>query len=230
MKKIFLTVLFASGLLATAQVQQNTPPQINVSGEGKVLVMPDLVDISIGVTNTGADAATVKKANDAAIDAVIKYLKAQKLDPKDYQTQRVSLNKNYDYDKKKYSFIASQTILIHLKDITKYDTLMLGLTDAGVNTINGVTFKTSKEEQYETEARTKAIADARKKAEDYTKALGQPLGKALMVTDNSQTYYPVIRNMAMMNKGMAADGEQETLAPGEITITANVQISYALGN
>ncbi|MFP9100769.1 SIMPL domain-containing protein [Flavobacterium sp. RHBU_24] len=230
MKKIFLTALLATGLLATAQVQQNTPPQINVSGEGKVLVMPDLVDISIGVTNTGADAATVKKANDQAIDAAIKYLKSQKLDPKDYQTQRVSLNKTYDYDKKKYNFIAQQTIMIHLKDITKYDALMLGLTDAGVNTINGVTFKTSKEEQYETEARIKAIADARKKAEDYTKALGQPLGKALMVTDNSQTYYPVVRNMAMMEKGMAADGAQETLAPGEITITANVQISYALGN
>jgi hypothetical protein len=29
---------------------------------------------------------------------------------------------------------------------------------------------------------------------------------------------------------MLSDGAQETLAPGEITITANVQISYALGN
>lgn len=230
MKKIFLTALLATGLLATAQVAQNTPPQINVSGEGKVLIQPDLVDISVGVTNTGADAATVKKANDQAIDAVIKFLKGQKLDPKDYQTQRVSLQKTYDYDKKKYNFIASQTIMIHLKDITKYDALMLGLTDAGVNTINGVTFKTSKEEQYETEARTKAIADARKKAEDYTKALGQPLGKALMVTDNSQTYYPVMHTAMYSKNAMADSAERETLAPGEITITANVQISYALGN
>lgn len=228
MKKIFLTALVFTGVLATAQVQQNTPPQINVSGEGKILVMPDLVDISVGVTNTGADAATVKKANDVAIDAVIKYLKAQKLDPKDYQTQRVSLNKNYDYDKKKYNFVASQTIIIHLKDITKYDAVMLGLTDAGVNTINGVTFKTSKEDQYESEARVKAIADARKKAEDYTKALGNKLGKALLVTDNSQTYYPVMHAAAMYkSENMAADA-RETLAPGEITITANVNIAYAL--
>ncbi|MFP9113738.1 SIMPL domain-containing protein [Flavobacterium sp. RHBU_3] len=228
MKKTLLALFVAVSTFATAQIQQNTPPQINVAGEGKVTVIPDEAEISIGVTNTGADAATVKKANDAAIDAILKYLKGQKLDAKDYQTERVSLQRTYDYDKKKYNFVASQTINIHLRDLSKYDAIIMGVTDAGANTINGVTFKTSKEEQYKSEARVKAVADARKKAEDYTKALGQKLGKALMVTDNSQTYYPVMRATAL--KGYMADAEstRETLAPGEIAITANVNISYAL--
>jgi len=228
MKKIAFLVLVLVSTMATAQVQQNTPPQINVAGEGKILVTPDQADITVGVSNIGADAATVKKANDAAIDAVIKFLKKQQLPQGDYQTQRVNLGKNYDTDKKKYSYVASQTIVIHLKDITKYDALMMGLTDAGVNTIDGVSFKTSKQAQYESEARVKAVADAQKKASDYTAALGQKLGKALQVTDNSQTYYPVYRT-AMLKGAMADSMEsKETLAIGEITITANVNISYQL--
>ncbi|TRW23383.1 DUF541 domain-containing protein [Flavobacterium zepuense] len=230
MKKIALVVLVFVGTLANAQVQQQNPqPQISVNGEGKITVAPDQADISVGVTNTGADANEVKKANDAAIDAVIKFLKAQKLPQGDYQTQRVNLNKNYDYTKKKYSFVASQTIVIHLKDLAKYDALMIGLTDAGVNTINGVAFKTSKQAQYESEARVKAVENAKKKATDYTTALGQSLGKAIMVTDNTQTYYPQPM-MRMAMKSEAADMQQETLAIGEIEITANVNISYALGN
>ena len=226
MKKIALLVLVFIGTTATAQVQQNTPPQINVSGEGKISVTPDLADITIGVTNTGADAGDVKKANDAAIDGIIKYLKAQKLAPGDYQTQRVNLNKTYDYAKKKNSYIASQTIIIHLKDLSKYDTLMMGLTDAGVNTIDGVIFKTSKQAQYESEARVKAVADAQKKAADYSQALGQKAGKALQVTDNTQTYYPVVMRNAMFKT--EADAPKETLAIGEIVITANVNISFQL--
>ena len=228
MKKIALLVLVFVGTMATAQVQQNTPPQINVSGEGKILVAPDQADITIGVTNTGNDAADVKKANDVAIDNIIKYLKGQKLPAADYQTQRVNLGKNYDYTKKKNTYVASQTIVIHLKDLSKYDALMMGLTDAGVNTIDGVSFKTSKQTQYESEARVKAVADAQKKAADYTGALGQKLGKALQVTDNTQTYYPQVMRTAMYKSEDSMNMPKETLAIGEITITANVNISYQL--
>jgi len=229
MKKIALLVLVFVGTLATAQVQPNQQPQINVSGEGKIIVAPDQADITVGVSNTGTNATEVKKANDVAVDKVIKYLKSQKLPQGDYQTQRVTLNRDYDLSKKKESYVASQTIVIHLKDLSNYDALMMGLTDAGINTINGVSFKTSKQAQYESEARIKAVADANKKAADYTGALGQKLGKALLVTDNTQTYYPPVYRMAtMMEKSMDAAAPRETLAVGEITITANVNISYLL--
>jgi len=228
MKKIALVLFVFVSTFASAQVtQQNQQPQISVAGEGKITVTPDRADVTIGVENIGADAADVKKKNDATIDAVIKYLKSIKLPAEDYQTQRVNLYRNYDSDKKKYSYTASQTIVIHLKDLTKYDSMMMGLIDAGVNNIQGVQFKTSKQAQYESEARIKAVADAKQKANDYASALNQKVGKAIVVTDNSQTYYPpMVRSM----KFEAADSvmPQETLAIGEITVTANVTISFEL--
>jgi len=230
MKKIALLVFVFVTTLASAQAtQQNQQPQINVSGEGKIMVTPDRADITIGVENTGADAADVKKKNDTAIDAVIKYLKSIKLPSEDYQTQRVNLNRNYDYNKKKYSYVASQTIVIHLKDISKYDAMMMGLVDAGVNNIEGVQFKTSKQAQYESEARIKAVEQAKQKANDYAGALGQKIGKPITVTDNTQSYYPPVMMRAMkFEDASAADMPKETLAIGEITITANVNISFEL--
>lgn len=230
MKKIaLLFAILATGFASAQVAQEKLVPQINVSGEGKVKVTPDEATVTVGVTNTGADAATVKKENDKAAEAIIKYLKGSSIAAKDYQTKNVYLHRNYDYNKKKYSFTASQTIVINLRDLSKYDAIMMGLVDAGANDIQGVEFKTSKLAQYESEARTKAVQQARAKANDYASALGQKAGKALVVSDSGQTYYPVAmqtKNYAMAE--MAADAPRETLAVGEIEVIANVTISFSL--
>ncbi|UUC44280.1 SIMPL domain-containing protein [Flavobacterium cerinum] len=227
MKKL---VLFAVALfMVTVSKAQDmkTQPQIIVSGEGKIKVTPDYVIINVGVENTGEQAADVKKKNDIAIDAVIKYLKKSKLPESDYQTKQVQLNKTYDYDKKKHYFVANQTISITLKDLSKYDTMMLGLVDSGINVINGVDFRSTKVAEYESQARVKAVQNAKAKAQDYAGALNQKMGKAILVTDNSSTYYPRPYMTAMK---MSADTEmsRETLAIGEIEVTANVTINYSL--
>lgn len=227
MKKIFVIAL---ALLMTALLnaqEMKTVPQIVVSGEGKIKVAPDQAIINVGVENTGNDATEVKKKNDAAMDAIIKYLKSIKLPATDYQTKQVSLFKNYDYEKKKHYYQASQTISIMLKDLSKYDAIMIGLVDAGANSIQGVEFRTSKMTQYESEARIKAVQNAKTKALDYAGALNQKVGKTLLVTDNSSTYYP--RPMfAEMKVGGDAAMPRETLAIGEIEVTANVTINFAL--
>ena len=228
MKKIALVLVVLISGLANAQMTEKMQPQINVSGEGKIKVTPDQATITIGVENMGSDANDVKKKNDAAIDAILKYLKSSGVPAADYQTKRVSLNRNYDYDKKKYSFVAQQTIVINLKDLSKYDALMMGVVDAGANNIQGVEFRTSKLAQYESEARTKAVQQARLKANDYAAALGQKAGKAIVVTDNTQTYYPMMERANMSLQAKAADMPRETLALGEIEVTANVNISFIL--
>lgn len=225
-KIVLIAVTLFMSVFSNAQ-EMKTVPQIVVSGEGKIKVTPDQAVINVGVENTGNDAAEVKKKNDAAIDAIIKYLKSAKLPASDYQTKQVNLYKNFDYDKKKYYYNASQTISITLKDLSKYDAIMMGLVDSGANTIHGVEFRSSKVAQYESEARVKAVQNAKAKALDYAGALSQKVGKTLLVTDNSQTYYP--RPMfAEMKVGGDAGMSRETLAIGEIEVTANVTINFAL--
>ena len=221
-------MLVCTGLV-TAQETKPQIPQISVTGEGKIKVTPDQAIITVGFQNSGKDAKEVKTLNDEVVDKVIKFLKKSGISSNDYKTNNVSLNKSYDYEKKKYVFMANQTLSITLKDLSKYDEIMMGLNDAGVNSIQGVEFKSSKMEDYEREARKKAMNNAKQKAADYVSVLGQKVGKALLITDNSQVYYPQPMFKGNM-MAMAADsaGARETLAIGEIEINANVTVTFIL--
>ena len=228
MKKalLILSVLFIS-MSYGQEVKQ--VPQINVSGEGKVKVIPDQATIAVTVETKGNNAKDVKKQNDEKIDAVLKFIKKMNLAPADYKTQRVSLNPQYDYEKKKHSYNATQTIEILLRDLSKYDELMEGLVNEGINRIDNVTFQSSKLAQYQSEARKLAMKEAKLKAEDYVSVLGQKVGRAMTISDNSQTYYPQPMYAAMKTMERSdADTPRETLAVGEINITANVSVSFIL--
>lgn len=230
MKKSILILATIFTMVTYAQDNKAQIPQITVNGEGKVKVIPDQAIINVGVQNTGKDAKEVKTLNDETIDKVLKFLKKSGIAATDYKTNNVSLNKNYDYEKKKYFFQANQSISITLKDIKKYDEVMMGLNETGINSIQGVEFKSSKIETLERDARKKAMQNAKQKAEDYVSVLNQKIGKALLITDNSQAYYPQPMFKGNM-MAMAADSEstpRETLAIGEIEITATVSVTFIL--
>jgi uncharacterized protein YggE len=229
MRKALLILAVMTTWMASSQEQNKTIPQIAISGEGKVKVTPDIAIITLGVQNSGKEAKEVKIQNDVVIDKVLKYIKKFNIPASDYQTTQMNLYKNYDYEKKKYSYEANQTVTVTLKDVSKYDLFMMDVMETGINRIDGVEFKSSKIEQFETEARKKALLNAKKKAEDYLSVLpGQKLGKAILISDNSSTYYPrpvLYAKGAVMSE--TAD-VRETLAVGEIEVISNVNVSFVL--
>ena len=170
----------------------------------------------------------MKKENDNKMDAILKFIKKSNIANEDIQTQRVSLNPNFDYAKKKYNYVATNSIQIVLKDLSKYDELMEGLVDEGINKIDNVEFKSSKMKELQSEARKLAMKDAKAKAEDFVSVLGQKVGKAILISDNSQTYTPRPILYAMKSISMDESAPKETLAAGEIEITANVSVSFIL--
>lgn len=229
MKKLVLlvTIMFAT-MIQAQEIKQI--PMVNVQGEGKIKVIPDESCITISQETKGLTAVAVKKENDAKIDAILKFIKKMNIPQSDYLTQRVVLSPSYDYEKKQQEYIASQTISILLKDLSKYDVLMDGLIKAGVNKIDNVEFKTSKLLQLQSDARKLAINNAKLKAEDFVSVLGQKIGKAYSISDNSQNFnpqpvmYATMKSVSMNDSGMP----NETLAAGEIEVLVNVNVSFIL--
>ncbi|MEZ7506015.1 SIMPL domain-containing protein [Flavobacterium sp. Arc2] len=228
MKKALVVLSMMFMTMSYAQEIKQVP-QISVVGEGKVKVVPDQATISATVETKGNNAKDVKKENDQQMEAVLRIIKKMNLAPADYRTQRVSLNPIYDYEKKKTSYNATQTVEIILRDLSKYDELMEGLVNQGINRIDNVVFQSSKLAQYQSEARKLAMKDAKLKAEDFVSVLGQKVGKAITISDNSQNSQPqpVYARMKTMSMDESA-APRETLAAGEITITANVSVSFIL--
>jgi uncharacterized protein YggE len=229
MKKAIVIAFAMFGILLNAQEKLQIP-QISVSGEGKINIKPDQVVLNFGIENTEKSAEEVKKQNDETVDKVIKFIRNFGIPASDFKTTNVGLNRNYDYEKKKNTYSASQSITIILKDISKYDSLMMGLVDNGINTISNVEFKSSKLEDYKSEARKLAIKEAKHKAEDYVSLLNQKIGKAILINDNTQAYFPQpMYRMAMAESSVSGNvAHKETLAVGEFEVVATVSVSFIL--
>ncbi len=227
MKKVILMLALVVMANSFAQEEKQVP-MINVSGEGKIKVAPDQVLVSISIETKGTKAEDVKRENDKKMDGILKFIKKSNVATEDFQTQRISLNPNYDYEKKKYSYIATQSVQILLKGLSKYDALMEGLVNEGINRIDSVEFKSSKMTQLQSDARKLAMKDAKIKAEDYVSVIGQKVGKARLISDNSQIFIPQPRMYAMKSAASDQAVSRETLAIGEIEITANVSVSFNL--
>ena len=224
MKNLFIVLFMSIGTLMSAQNQ--LPNTISVGGEGKVMVKPDEAVLYIGVETNNEDSKIAKTQNDAVMAKMIDFLKKSGVNSKDYKTEQVSLYQRQDYQTKEKYFQASQSIQIQITDLTKYESLMAGLIEAGANKINSVQFRSSEVEKYESEARKKAVENAQKKAKDYAETLGQNVGKALMVYENNtQTIFPRVGQMKAMAYA-ESDTATQTLAEGEIEITAHVNISF----
>lgn len=229
MKKAILLLIMISSSVFAQDVKQ--VPQISVTGEGKIKVVPDEALISVSVETISKDAKEAKIQNDIISDKVLKLIKKKGISTTDFQTQRMTLNQNYDYTSKKKTFVANQTISIHLKDLSKYDDLMLELVDTGINRIQGVEFKSSKIKELEMQARKNALLDAKAKANDYVSVLvGQKVGKALLISDNSQTNYPqpVYRGLMKSSLMESDEAPRETIAIGEIEIISIVSATFLL--
>jgi len=230
MKKLVVVLLL---LVAVAQAQETKQmPQITVTGEGKLKVIPDEAFITLAVENNGKEALEVKKKNDEQVAKVLQVIKRFGIAPTDFQTQQVSLYKNYDEASKKQSYVAHQTLTIHLKNLSQYDALLLEVMEAGINSIQGVEFKASQLKVYESQVRKNAMVAAKQKAMDFVSELpGQKVGKALVVLDSSFTQFPRAVFSEMKTYAMAADGievSEETLAIGSLEINVTVTVTFAL--
>jgi len=223
--------LFSFVILTFSAMAQNNniiTPQVNVNGEGSIKIKPDYAIITMGAEIKDVDSAKAKKQNDEIIAKMIQVIKKSSVDEKDYQTQRVNLYKSRDYQEKKDYFVASQTITITLRNLDDYESLMADLIKAGANNIQGVEFKSTQTEKFASEIRAKAVLDAKKKAEDYAKALNQNIGKALIISDQSFVNAPRVYAMKTASFSADAAAQEQTLAVGEIEISTNVNVVFEL--
>jgi len=229
MKKIILLLTSILSVL-TMQAQETKPfPQINVNGTSEIKIVPNYAIITIGVDTKNDKAEVAKTENDVVMAKMLKTIKKFKIEDKHYQTQRINLFKNRDYEKKKDYYQANQTVKIELYDLDKYDNLVNALITDGANSLQGVEYKSTETEKYQSELRKKAVLDAKKKAEDFASALHQNVGKPIVISDNSQQVY-MPRTYAMKANMEMADGNSidPTIAIGEIVLNANVSISFEL--
>src|SRR4030081_3969340 len=226
MKPSFALAVAAAAWPAPPAMAQAPPPAISVTGEATVSVPPDQAQIDGGVTSDAKTAREASDANNAAMGKVLLALKGAGIDEKDYQTSRLSLQPQYAPNRNGPSTVvgyrASNRVTVRLRDVTKVAGIIDVLVGAGANELGGINFMVSQASKLLDDARTNAIADARRKAEIYAKAAGVTLGAPLSISEEGNAVPVPYRKMAA---GMAASAP---VAQGEETLQVTVSVSWAI--
>ena len=217
----------AGALLTAPALAQVIPPAaISVTGEATVSVPPDLAEINGGVTSEAKTAREASEANNAAMGKVLQALKGAGIEEKDIRTSRLSLQPQSASYRSGPSAIAgyraSNRVTIRLRDVTKVASVIDTLVGAGANEIGGINFVVSQASKLLDEARERAVADARRKAEIYAKAAGVTLGAPLSISEEGNSAPAPYRRMAA---SMAASAP---VAQGEETLQVTVSVSWAI--
>ncbi|MBD1397674.1 SIMPL domain-containing protein [Pontibacter sp. JH31] len=236
MKKLSFIAMFLllAGLLQAQAQQQVLPPLISVNGVGEVKLQPDEVVINLGVEMREKTLDQARKQADNKAAAIIAYLRKQGVDARDIQTSYMNLQPIYmsgEFGKASPDFyMAQKNMVIVIKKLNKFDELLSGLYDNGVNRIDGIHFRVSDLEKHKVEARKRAVADAKQKANALTSELGAKVGKVYSIHESTMGNgpRPVYAKSAMMMEADMAQGGGPSIAGGEVVVTSNVSVSFVI--
>ncbi len=224
---------YLAGKNMEIQAPRENPMVISVSGDAKVSSPPDIATLSFGV-QTGrqpsakAAIALISKNMNAVLDAVRK----EGIADKDISTQSFWLSPVYDFATSGQiprGFEASQSLSVKVRDLDKVGDILTAAANAGANQAGGIDFSIDNPDELKAQARTKAIEEAKQKADVLARSLGMSIVR--LTGFNEDGNYPLPRPY-MMEKSMAvSDGMAPQSIPvpsGEQDIMSTVTLTYEL--
>lgn len=202
--------------------------RIHVSGSASVEVAPDIASATIGVRNFDADAATAVTDNSIRVAAVIGAVRALGVAEQDLQTQNISVSPQRDYKEDRpdsiTGFWVSNTVALTVRDVSLVGEVLQAAIEAGANEVYGLQFAISNPDSIQDVARELAVADARRRAEVLAAAAGVRVGQVISLSEGSVSIPPNYRG----DYEAAADAGAVPIEAGEVTVTANVQMVFAI--
>jgi uncharacterized protein YggE len=226
------TLLFCltGATLSPAQEKCVRPRLISVGGVAEINVSPDQVVLKAGVESRDKDLTVARNQNDIRVKKIIALARKTGIEAKDIQTSNVRMSPDFSEEKvpRFLAYEVSQSIVITLKDISKYEMLVTQLLEGGLNRLDGIDFQVSQTRKYRDEARLQAVRAAKEKATAMAGELGQTLGKPWEINEeSSRPSYGVNANYSGANVPRMDEGDS-TIAPGQVTIRAQVTVSFEL--
>src|SRR5580692_5586555 len=175
-----VSVVIATSALSRAQSSafSAAPSTVVVGADGKFETAPDTALIQFNIS-TQAD--TAKDAYDQAskqAEATRQVLRANGIDPKSAEIGFFSVNPEYDWKNVKHKVIGYQvttSVSLKLKDFSKIGPMTQQLADASVGESQSLSYTLDSTE----EAKSKAVADAYKRARASAQALATASGRTL---------------------------------------------------
>ncbi len=219
----------------------SSPSQINVSGKGEVVGIPDVATFSFGVTEESLEISKAQSESAKSINAIIDYLKDNGVSEKDITTNGYNIYPRYEYGSKTVAgvyypsgqqrlaaYVVSQNVTVKVRKLEDAGKLLAGIGEHGATDISGLTFDFDKRDELVKEARDKAITEARDEADKLAKSLGVKLVRIVSYSDNGNYRPMYAKAYDMEQQSSVGNASAPAIPVGEDKIISNVTITYEI--
>src|SRR3954454_13262332 len=194
--------------------QQRT---ITATGTGIVKAVPDVADVSVGVTATARTPRAARTKADAQMTRVLATLKGRGVAPADLQTSQVSLSPAYGpRGNRVVGYTATNTVTARIRKLDSAGAIVSAVTASGANEVSGPTLTVADESAVYQRALKAAVADARAHAEAIAAASGETLGDLRSAVEGSES------SPVPFEATAKADAAPAPIEPGTLEVQATV--------
>lgn len=204
--------------------------RLDLTATGEVTRVPDIAIISAGVVSRSSTASAALQDAANRMDRVITALKRAGVADRDIQTSSVNLNPEYRYPENQspqlVGYTASNQLTIKFRDIRNSGKILDALVAEGANQINGPSLTIDKPEAALDEARAKAIAEGRARAELYARSMGLRVVRVVSVSESGGSF-PTPPPVPMYARAEAAQADTK-IVPGEQKLQVSLAMTFEL--
>lgn len=229
MSRIGLATLLATVLAAAACAPMTMPRRVatvTVSGAGTVTASPDMAEITTGVVTQAPTAAQALTTNSQAMERLLQALGGLGVASRDIQTTSISVSPQRRPPKdgpppEIVGYEVTNQVRVKVRELGRLGRVLDQQVGQGANLVYGIHFGLQEPAPLLDEARKRAMADARRKAELYAAAASLKVGRVVAVQEAGAA--PPRPEMARVMMSAAVP-----VAPGEQEIQASVTVTFTL--
>lgn len=189
-----MRAILGSGLglllaMAASTAMAGTPlpdgPHIVVSGEGKATVKPDSAQVRVRFEQRAEQPLPAKQTVDRQVNALLAGTGRFGIAESDIRASDLSVSEDVVFDKSdrrvSNGHVAERSVSVVLNDLERLNEFLDFCLSAGASDISQVSFESTRAADLRTEAKRKAVANAREKGEEMALAFGARLGRVYSI-------------------------------------------------
>lgn len=211
---------------------------ITVSGMGEEFAAPDTTQFTFSVIENAATVSQAQQKATEKMDKALAAVRAAGVEDKNIKTVSYDIHPNYEQvacvrypcpAPKANGFEVTQTQEIKMKDSQKAGELLSTLAGLEVQNISGLSFTIEDEDAVRAQARAKAIAEAKEKADELAGTLGVSLVRIVGFNEDGAQPIAFSAKDSVLGMGAAQAAPAPAALPqGQNKITSNVSITYEI--
>lgn len=202
--------------------------EVTVSGSGRVSLQPDLAELRLGVSLSRQSVTELREEAAILMSAILTAAEASGVDKQDIRTSLLSVQPRFAYHEneppKPAGFEMTNVVEITVHDLARLAEVIDGALKAGATSMDSLEFRVADPGPAETEARRRAMAEARSHADVLADAAGLSITGVISVVEDGGFQPP--RPFDKRERMMMASDVSTPVESGTIETTVRVTVTY----